>query len=237
MLAHHLPYPVGFKCLLWYYSDNPLFHYFVYPWISKDTLLNASEHSIPFSEHLSSYLHECTKAVNTFDPLGPPEHLFIWQDIRTESEDAKALCEFLADKFGWPWLDKAKIQKRGGQVIEIEGTGYRHVLIRLSDNREKATVSYKGKEQIELPVCESLSSHYELMVGKPRQLDESCMKDFAKDHCRVVRQLIFSILSDDSIDSDTLRILVQDNTFPEALEDIKTQFVHRCNLFDSVIET
>jgi hypothetical protein len=151
--------------------------------------------------------------------------LFVWQDIRTESEDAKALCEFLADKFGWTWLDKAKIQKRG-KVLEIEGTGYRHVLIRLSDDREKATVSYKGKKQIELSVEPRLSAalHNRLMVQKPRQLDGSYMKSFAKDHCKLVQRLIFSIVSDESVDSDAVRVLVEDNTFREALEDVKIQF-------------
>ena len=130
--------------------------------------------------------------MSAFDPFGPTEDLFIWQDIRTESEDAKKLCDFLAEKFGWTWLDKAKIQKRG-KVLEIE-SGYGRVLICLNDDREKAIVTYKGKEQIELPVYEFLSSHYELMVLKPSELDESCIKDFAKDHCRVVQRLIFSIL-------------------------------------------
>ena len=114
-------------------------------------------------------------------------------------------------------------------------------MIRLSDDREKVTVSYKGKEQIQLSVKRQLSlsdkHNYRWTVQKPRQLDESYMKGFAKDHCKLVQRLIFSIVSDESIDSDALRVLVEDNTFRETLEDVKIRFDQRYNRLDSIIKT
>ena len=79
------------------------------------------------------------------------------------------------------------------------GAVSRSVLIRISDDRKKATVIYKRKKQVELPVYESYLPHYELMVQKPRVLDETYMKDFIATCSKRVQQLIFSIVLDDSI--------------------------------------
>lgn len=112
-------------------------------------------------------------------------------------------------------------------------------MIRLSDDREKATVSYKGKKQIELSVEDFFDNAFRpvLLVQKPTRLDESYMTQFAKDHCKLVQRLIFSIVSDESVDSDAVRVLVEDNTFREALEDVKIQFDQKYKRFDSIIKT
>lgn len=217
------------KNLLRNYGDHPLFQYFIYPWLRQDTLLTVSADSIFFFSQLSSYLRDCcTTLKDAVDYIDWSEDLFIWEDIRTGNEDAKALCSFLAQSFGWPWLDKAYIQK-SNKVLEVRGTESHSVLIRLSDDRKKATVSHKGKKKIELPVTKFF---HRMIVQKPtRQLDDTYMKSFVKAHRGLVQRLIFSIVSDDSIDSDTLRILVQDDIFRAALEDTKIQFDQRYNIF------
>ncbi|MGC2574302.1 MAG: hypothetical protein WA364_22530, partial [Candidatus Nitrosopolaris sp.] len=72
---------------------------------------------------------------------------------------------------------------------------------------------------------------------KPTRLDESYIKYFAKDHYKLVQRLLFSIVSDESVDSDAVRVLVEDNTFRGALEDVKIQFDQKYKHFDSIIKT
>jgi hypothetical protein len=230
--------------LLMDYDDHPMFRFFLYPLISVDTLSRLTGVSRGFIfRYLCSYLHDCCEEVeaanNYIEVEDVNKDLFVWEDIRTGNEGAKALCDFLADKFGWTWLAEAKIQKSDDKVLEIEGTGYRHVLIRLSEDRKKVNVSYKGKKEIELTVVDFFDEalHHALLVQKSRRLDESYIKQFAKDHYKLVQRLLFSIVSDESVDSDAVRVLVEDNTFREALEDVKVQFDQKYNRFDSIIKT
>ena len=214
------------KSLLRYYKDHPLFQYFVYPWIMNDTLLSISGDSTSFFSQLSSYFCYCLEAVkDTIDVLDLTQDNFIWEDIRTGSRDAKALCNFLVQQFGWKWLGNAYIEKSNSNTIAIRGSGSNSVLIHLGNGR--AVVSYKGKKQAELPVSEFF---HKLIVKQPRQLDKTFMKNFAKTHRGVVQKLLISIISDESIESDATRILAQDETFMEALDDTRTQFEQRYNI-------
>ena len=61
------------------------------------------------------------------------------------------------------------------------------------------------------------------------------MKNFAKTHRGVVQQLIVSIISYESIESDTTRMLAQDDVLREALEDTRTQFEQRYSFFLKMI--
>ena len=77
-----------------------------------------------------------------------------------------------------------------------------------------------------------------LLVQKPTRLDESYIKDFfAKEHCKLVQRLIFSIVSDESIESNAVRVLLEDNTFREVLGDVKVQFDEKYKQFESIIKT
>src|SRR3989442_6289192 len=139
------------KSLLRYYKDHSLFQYFVYPWITNETLLSISGDSISFFSQLSSYLRYCLEAVKEMiEYLDLTQDHFIWEDIRTGSKDAKALCDFLVQQFGWKWLGNADIEKSDSNTVEIRGSGSNSVLIHLSNGR--AVVSYRGKKQAELPV-------------------------------------------------------------------------------------
>ncbi|MGA9150854.1 MAG: hypothetical protein WBZ36_09760 [Candidatus Nitrosopolaris sp.] len=225
------------------YGDHPMFRFFLYPLISPDTLSRLTalnSRSLLFS-HVSPYLNDCCKEAddaNNYLELNKP--LFIWEEILTGNEHAKSLCNFLKQKFGSPWLDNAEIQKSDPMFFEIKGTGSNTVSIHLSDDRKKATVSYEGKKRIELSVENSFDNAFRpvLLVQKPTRLDESYIKDFfAKEHYKLVQQLLFSIVSDEYIDSDAVRILLEDSTFREVLEDVKVQFDDKYKRFDSIIKT
>ena len=181
--------------MLPYYGNHPMFRFFLYPLISADTLsrLTALDSRSFLFSHISPYLQHCCEeivAANNYLELDKP--LFIWEEILTGSDHAKRLCDFLECKFGWTWLDNAEIEKSKYMVLEIKGTGSNTVLIRLSDDKKKATVSYKDKKQIELSVVYDfdLSIRPVLLVQKPTRLDESYMKQFAKDHYKLVQRLI-----------------------------------------------
>ena len=82
------------KSLLRNYGNHPLFRYFIYPWLRRDTLLTVSADSIFLFTQLSSYLRDCCIALkDTVDHLDWPVDLFVWEDIRTGNEDAKVLCQ------------------------------------------------------------------------------------------------------------------------------------------------
>jgi hypothetical protein len=219
---------VIFKALLRNYGDHPLFQYFVYPWIKQDTLLNIPDSSI-FS-HLSSYLRACCGEVkDTIHYSDELEYLFTWQDIRTGTDNAKALSDFLTQKFGWSWLRNADILKRNSKVIEVRDDTH-SVLINLSDDRKKATVTHKRRKEFELPVSELFN---ELMVQKPRrQLDETYLENFAVSHRERVQQLIFSTISDHSVELDTIRMLAQDEILWGIIKDTRNKFEQRFKLLE-----
>ena len=104
------------RSLLMDYGDNPLFRYFVYPWINKDTLLRIRGDYVSVFSQVSSYLGDCCEAVKQTNAF-LIQDLFTWEDIRTGNEDAKALCNFLRQRFGLDWLDKADIQKSNSGVL------------------------------------------------------------------------------------------------------------------------
>ena len=86
-------------------------------------------------------------------------------------------------------------------------------MIHLSNDRKKATVNYKGQKAIELPVSSFLGK---LMIQRPpRQLDEAYMESFARTQGERIRRFIFFIIADESIESETIRILAQDDRFSE----------------------
>ena len=218
---------VVLKSLIRYYNKHPLFQYFVYPWIRNNTLLSISADSTFFFSQLSTYLVYCLDIVkNTIDDLNLIQENYVWEDIRTGSKDAEGLCKFLSRQFGWDWLRNATIMKINRDIIEIRGSGSNFISIKLVNG--KAFVSYKGKQCVELPVNEFI---FKLMVRQPRHLNEEYIKQFVKTHHGVIRQLIFSIISDESIEPETIKILIGDKTFLKAVQDTRNQFEKRSSLF------
>jgi hypothetical protein len=218
---------VVLKNLLIHYSEHPLFQFFIYTWIRNDTLSKISADSTFFFSQLSTYLLYCLDVIkDTIDNLDLIQDNFVWEDIRTGSKDANALCKFLSKQFGWNWLHNVSIEKINGETIEIRGSGFDFVSIKLVNG--KATVSYKDKRIAELHVSEYF---FKQLVKQPRQLNEEYIKQFVKTHCGVIRQLVSSIIFDESLEPETTRILVRDKTFLKAMQDTKRRFEKRCDHF------
>lgn len=96
-------------------------------------------------------------------------------------------------------------------------------------------------EEIDLPVIRQIppikdnqpnAPTYRLMVQKPRQLDNTYVNHFIATYGKRLRQLIFSIICDDTIEDDTRKILAQDESFQHILHGTKNEFDQRYKLFD-----
>jgi hypothetical protein len=164
---------------------------------------------------------------DTLDYLNWLEDLFIWEEVRNGSEDAKALSNFLAQEIGGYWPNRVDVQK-SDKILEIRRPKTRSVLIRLSNDRKSAIVYYKNKKEVELQVRKSFN---QTVIQRPRQLDENYMKNFAESHHVIVQRFIISIILDESLEPETTRILVRDKTFLKAMQDTKRRFEKRCDHF------
>jgi hypothetical protein len=102
-----------FYLLLKNHGDHPLFEYFLYPYIERDTISKIQDTAI-FS-HLLSYLYDCCKKVDeTVHLISHTNNnqaqngyvnrqLFSW-DLSKEDKDN--LRSFLKQRFEWSWVVK-----------------------------------------------------------------------------------------------------------------------------------
>lgn len=117
------------KSLLKNYGDHPLFRYFLYPCIKRDILLKIGDSAI--FDHVLSYLYDCYKRVEETIPSiihkGQIDYqiqnecvrrrVFSW-DLSHEDKDS--LCSFLKQRFGWIWVDNAKVSKTLDGILRIK---------------------------------------------------------------------------------------------------------------------
>lgn len=233
-----LPYGV-LKSLLKNCGDHLLFHYFLYPYIKRDTLLKISDSAI-FS-HTFSYLRDCCKTVqetlymisHTYNQTNGnlTRQLFSWDNIPNADQDKEVLRYFLKQRLRSNWLDKAEIRKTEDQNSIIVSYGLNSLLISLNKEKTKATLSFRGKKQLEFIVRESEVWTFEVPIIS---LEEIHMRIFQTSLHTRVQQLIFSLLSNYDPErgsiSAAIRILSQDKRFMKALRETKDQFDKRYNM-------
>ncbi|MDP9289187.1 MAG: hypothetical protein M3P08_13455 [Thermoproteota archaeon] len=239
-----LPYGV-LKSLLKNYGDHLLFHYFLYPYIKPDTLLKIRDSAI-FS-HTFSYLHDCCKTVqetlymisHTYNQKNGnlTRQLFSWDNIPNSDQDKEVLRYFLKQRFKWNWLDNAEIRKtEDGNSISVS-YGLNSLLISLNKEKTKATLSFRGKKQLEFIVKESKVWTFEVLIIS---LEEIHMRIFQTSIHTYVQQLIFSLLSNYGPErgsiSAAIQFLYQDKRFMVALRETKDQFDKRYSLLKSRIK-
>jgi hypothetical protein len=101
------------KSLLKNYGDHPLFRYFLYPCIKRNTLLKIGDSAI--FDHAFSYLHDCCKNAGIYMISHTDSQtqngyvtrrLFSW-DLSNEDKDI--LRSFLKQKYNWNWVDSARV--------------------------------------------------------------------------------------------------------------------------------
>jgi hypothetical protein len=240
LIANNSSLPHGIlKSLLENYGDHLLFHYFLIPYIKRETLLKISDSAI-FS-HTFSYLHDCCKTVqetlymisHTYNQKNGnlTRQLFSWDNIHNSDQDKEVLRYFLKQRFKWNWLDKAEIRKTEDGNSTSVSYGLNSLLISLNKEKTKATLSLRGKKQLEFIVRESKVWTFEVPIIS---LEEIHMRILQTSIRTRVQQLIFSLLSSYDPEhgsiSAAIRILSQDKRFMVALRDTKDQFDKRYNL-------
>lgn len=234
------------KSLLKNHGYHPLFRYFLYPCIERDTLLKIGDTAI--FDHAFSYLYDCYKRVEDTIPSiihkGQIDNqtqngyvtrrLFSWNLC---NEDKDILRSFLKQRFGWNWVDNAKVSKtRDGNRINIsDGLNLAHIT--LSQSKTNATLFVKKEKWVEFvikgnDVCTSQRYRTYLRTLDPSRLpppispEEGYMESFLYFlHIRA-QQLIFSILSNyvEPGYSAAMQILRHDPKFMQVLKETKNEF-------------
>jgi hypothetical protein len=233
--------------LLEHYGDHPLFRYFLYPCIKRDTLLKTGD--TPIFDHVLSYLYACYKRVE--ETMLPPiiqtqngtvtRRLFSWN---LSNEDKDILRSFLKQRFGWNWVDNARVSKtRDGNKINLSN-GLNSAHITMNQGRTDATLFFKG---IELPefvirgsdVCTSQRYRNYLRtldpsrLPPPLSLEESSIESFLSFLNLRAQQLVFSILSGyvEPSYSAAMQILRHDPKFMQLLKETKDEFEKKYAFF------
>jgi hypothetical protein len=101
------------------FGDHILFQFFIYPYVTRDTLLKIQDSFIFL--RISSYLSECCKKIeDTFDYVRHTfnqkngqltQQLFIWDNVPKEDSGTESLRQFLQGMFPWDWLENVEIKK------------------------------------------------------------------------------------------------------------------------------
>jgi hypothetical protein len=237
--------------LLEHYGGHPLFRYFLYPCIERDTLLKIDDTAI--FDHVFSYLHDCYKReemIMTIIHKGQIDNqtqngyvtrrLF---SLTLAKEDKDSLRSFLKQRPGWNWVDDAKVSKtRDGRIKLSDGLNSAHIT--LNQGRTEATLFFKGKEPLKFvvqgsDVCTSQPYRSYLRTLDPSRLPPTMsvgvlnmilFKIFLRMRAQ---QLIFSILSSyvEPGYSAAMQILRHDPKFMQTLKETKDEFEKKYAFF------
>jgi hypothetical protein len=231
------------------YGDHPLFQYFLYPCIERNTLSKIRDTAI-FS-HVFSYLHDCCKKVEeTIYMVSHPNNqtqngyvtrrLFSW-DLSKEDKDN--LRSFLKQRFEWNWVEYARVTKAKDQSSVEISDGRNSAFIKLNPDKTKAILKRKKLPSLEeKEICKFVVNGSYVCTSEPyrfylRTLDPSRMPppmSFEESHMEFfhffitmrIRQLALSIQSNyvEPGYSAAIQILRHDPKFVQVWKETKDQF-------------
>jgi hypothetical protein len=229
------------------YGDHPLFQYFLYHCIERDTLSKIRDTAI-FS-HVFSYLHDCCKKVeetiymvshtnNQTQNGYVTRRLFSW-DLSKEDKDN--LRSFLKQRFEWNWVDNARVTKAKDQNTINISDGRNSAFINLNNDKTKAILVLKRKKMHEeiykfvvngsyVCTCEPYRSYLRTLdpsrLPPPMSFEESHMEFFHFFITMRIRQLVLSIQSNyvELGYSAAMQILRHDPKFVQVWKETKDQF-------------
>lgn len=235
------------KSLVENYGDFKLFQLFLYPYVTRDTLLKIQD-SFVFS-HIALYLSECCEKIE--DTINFLRHtsnqkngylvqqLFIWESVPNKDDETKKLRRFMAAKFPWDWLEKAEIRKTENLESITITYGMNSALIKLNNERTGAILTNKGKELYHFMVrCVGNQTIIDTdefpMPGKGTVrislIEEHLITFIAFQQARII-ELILSLFSVYGASSAAIGVLTDDENFPGALVKAKKHFDQRYNIF------
>jgi hypothetical protein len=234
------------KSLIENYDDFILFQLFLYPYVTRDTLLKIQD-SFIFSR-IALYLSECCEKIedtinylsHTFNQKNGylVQPLFIWENVPKEDDETKRLRRFLAAKFHWDWLEKAEIKKTDNlQSITIT-YGMNYALIKLNNGRTEAILTHRGTELYHFMVRYAgnhiVDTDEFLIPGRGtvrRSLRETYLLEFILFQQARIIDLIVSLFSVYGAPSGATQILAEDENFQGALVKAKKHFDQKYNIF------
>lgn len=209
------------------YGSNILFDSCLYPYLNRNTAANLTE--INAISKVCLFLHECCKSIeDAVESVNTQkyvmEQVFFWEKVPDDKNQTADLREFLKQKFGLKWLDKANVGKINENILKVS---YRSnsVLITLNNTRTKAFVEIKGErkekgyEFIVTPgPCGSLN-----IVALDKPIEEFEAKSLDTSIKQRVPALIFDLAVNTITESD-LSVLSKDGKFMQMLKETKGKF-------------
>jgi hypothetical protein len=224
------------KNLLLNYSDHLLFGFFIFPYVTRETLSKIVDSQI-FSQ-IYSYLYDCCKQLeemifsidHTYNQKNGflTDQLFIWQNIPSIHNDTEALRSFLKEKFKWHWTEMAEIKEtENGNGITIS-YGLNSALIKIDRKKRNAYLSFKGKKEYEFIIRELDADKFVVEVPTD-PLEDTYIHDFLILHVTQIPNFIISLvpLYGKTVHISlwpTIKILAQDKRFIHTLGKVKKKF-------------
>lgn len=146
------------------YPYNSLFHHFLYPYFSKETLLSDMELRFHFLIYLRkickiiqnemilyySLAHPDLASSNLIDNKYVPDHLFYWSKSKTGIKNTNeqiidTLRNYLLKESGWTWIKNATITiDYDNNRIEIKDHGNNYAMVNISTSTMTVNLRYKG---------------------------------------------------------------------------------------------
>jgi hypothetical protein len=236
------------RTLIKNYGDHILFQFFIYPYVTRDTLLKIQDSFIFL--RISSYLGECCQKIeDTFDYVRHTSNqknghltrqLFTWDNVPREDSDTESLRQFLQGMFPFDWLEMAEIKKTENAAGITITHGKNTALIKLDIERNKAILTSRGKTFYHFILRRGIDNQSiidvdEFIVPRKRPVRISVtqihlLSFIAFQQARLI-DLIFSLFSAYGAASAATRALAEDENFRGALEKTKKHFDHRYNIF------
>jgi hypothetical protein len=234
------------KSLIENYTDFILFQLFLYPYVTRDTLLKIQD-SFIFSR-IALYLSECCEKIedtinylsHTFNQKNGylVQPLFIWENVPKEDDETKRLRRFLAAKFHWDWLEKAEIKKTDNLESITVSYGSNSALIRLNNERIEAILTHRGTELYRFMVRYAgnhiVDTDEFLIPGRGivrRSLRETYLLQFILFQQARIIDLILSLFSVYGAPSGATQVLAEDENFQGALVKAKKHFDQKYDIF------
>jgi hypothetical protein len=226
------------KQLLDNYGYNWIFTYFIYPYFSKDVLLNPDA-TTAFLNYLSracsimknsmffyrSFFYPEYAATNLIDDQFTMTHIFNWHTSRLQTDPVyeqkiiDSLRSYLLKVFHWDWLQAANFSlDHKNNMIEITN-GKHYSLILFSIQNLKVTLRYNGTSYTN--IFRLLSSQdYVVVLGRDKTVKESLDSSFLYQCEQELLLLLYDLRFASTKNKRIKQILSNDSLYQNTIERI-----------------
>jgi len=214
------------KAILKNYGDNMLFHQFVYPYFSRNTLLKLRD--VRLISRVSLFIYECCRDIE--DVLMSRrngcavEQVFFWQSVPGDMNVTNRLCHFLKKELKMSWIDRAKdFRKTNDDSKLIISYGSDLISITLNDTKTKATLTTRGKKLYEFAV--ETGPKGLLILEAPTKSAEIFLASTVFFGIKQrIPSLVSGLVSDVDQNSPDFNFLSNDKKFMRTLKQAKVEF-------------